>query len=221
MKVIHGSLKGLLAEVKDRKVESVRVAAFMQGDAVSNGVPRYTAWVVVTAVLDWDLWAEWRLLVGRGHSELTETGAVVPARIAERMAERGKEVGARVTEAGLGVRDGLLAHDAESMGRRPRLMSGAVDVHATFPSRHSSTDGCAAGAAGQIAQGAQGPEARGPGCAPARAVRTRAGLRGAVAAACARAEAGGAGGGAEPDGNRAGRAAAVPRSGAAMRRPVR
>ena len=82
---------------------------------MSNGVPRYTAWVVVTAVLDWDLWAEWRLLVGRGHSELTETGAVVPARITERMAERGKEVRARVTEAGLGVRDGLLAHDAESM----------------------------------------------------------------------------------------------------------
>jgi hypothetical protein len=62
MKVIHGSLKGLLQEVKDRKVESVRVAAFMQSDIVTNGIPRYTAWVVVTAVLDWDLWAEWRLL---------------------------------------------------------------------------------------------------------------------------------------------------------------
>ena len=115
MKVIHGSLKGLLQEVKDHKVESVRVAAFMQSDVVANGLPRYTAWVVVTAVLDWDLWAEWRLLVGRGHAELSETGAVVPARITERMTERGKEVRARVSEAGLGVRDGLLAHDADSM----------------------------------------------------------------------------------------------------------
>jgi hypothetical protein len=115
MKVIHGSLKGLLQEVKDRKVEAVRVAAFMQSDVVSNGVPRYTAWVVVTAVLDWDLWAEWRLLVGRGHAEVTESGAAVPARIAERMAERAKDVRTRVAEAGFGVRDGLLAHDAESM----------------------------------------------------------------------------------------------------------
>jgi hypothetical protein len=115
MKVIHGSLKGLLAEVKDRKVDTVRVAAFMQSDVVTNGLPRYTAWVIVTALLDWDLWTEWRLLVGRGHAEVTERGAVVPPRIAERMAERAQEARARVAEAGLGVRDGLLAHDAESM----------------------------------------------------------------------------------------------------------
>jgi hypothetical protein len=115
MKVIHGSLKNLLQEVRDKKVDAVRVAGFMQSDVVANGMPRYTAWVVVTAVLDWDVWTEWRLLVGRGHAEVIETGAVVPARIAERLAERGKEVRARVSEAGLGVRDGLLAHDAESM----------------------------------------------------------------------------------------------------------
>ena len=115
MKVIHGSLKGLLHEVKDKKVETVRVAGFIQSDVVTNGVPRYTAWVVVTAVLDWDLWTEWRLLIGRGHAELTESGAVVPPRIVERMAERGGEIRARVAEAGLSVRDGLLAHDSESM----------------------------------------------------------------------------------------------------------
>ena len=115
MKVIHGSLKNLLQEVKDKKGDAVRVAGFMQSDVAGNGIPRYTAWVVVTAVLDWDLWTEWRLLVGRGHAEVTETGAVVPARIAERLAERGKEVRARVTETGLGVRDGLLAADGESM----------------------------------------------------------------------------------------------------------
>jgi hypothetical protein len=115
MKVIHGSLKGLLQEVKDKKVEAVRVAAFMQGDAVANGLPRYTAWVVVTALLDWDLWTEWRFLVGRGHAEVTERGAVLPARIAELMTERAAEIRTRVSEAGLGVRDGMLAHDAEGM----------------------------------------------------------------------------------------------------------
>ncbi len=117
MKVVHGSLKGLLQEVKDKKVEAVRVAAFMQSDVVTNanGLPRYTAWVVVTAMLDWDLWTEWRLLVGRGHAEVTDKGAVVPARIAELMKERVREVRARVSESGFCVRDGLLAHDAESM----------------------------------------------------------------------------------------------------------
>jgi len=54
--------------------------------------------------------------VGRGYAEVTETGAAVPPRIAERLAERGMDVRARVAEAGLGVRDGLLAHDAEGMG---------------------------------------------------------------------------------------------------------
>jgi hypothetical protein len=115
MKVIHGSLKGLLAEVKDRKIDTVRVSAFMQSDIVTNGLPRYTAWVIVTALLDWGCWTEWRLLVGRGHAEVTESGAVVPPRIAERMADRAHEVRARVAEAGFEVREGLLAHDAESM----------------------------------------------------------------------------------------------------------
>src|SRR5262245_45245475 len=115
MKVIHGSLKGLLAEVKDRKIASVRVAAFMQSDVVTNGLPRYTAWVIVTALLDWGCWTEWRLLVGRGHAEVTESGAVVPPRIAERMTDRAHEVRARVADAGFEVREGLFAHDAESM----------------------------------------------------------------------------------------------------------
>ncbi len=115
MKIVHGSLKALLHEVKERKVEAVRVAAFLQSDVVSNGIHRYTAWVVVTAVLDWDLWTEWRLLVGRGRAEVTEHGAVAPARIAELLKQRTREVRAHVTEDGLGVRDGLLSHDAEAM----------------------------------------------------------------------------------------------------------
>ena len=117
MKVIHGSLENLLQEVKAKKLDWVRVAGFLQCDvgANANGMPRYAAWVVVTAALDWDLWTEWRLLVGRGYAEVSESGAVVPPRIAERLAERGREVRARVAEAGLGLRDGLLAADAESV----------------------------------------------------------------------------------------------------------
>jgi hypothetical protein len=116
MKVIHGSLKNFIQEAKDRKVDAVRVAAFMASDpAGTNGLPRYTAWVVVTAILDWDLWIEWRLLVGRGNAEVTEKGAVVPVRIAQLMTERMQDVRARVIEADLGVRDGMLTHDAEGL----------------------------------------------------------------------------------------------------------
>jgi hypothetical protein len=94
---------------------SIRVAAFFQSDVVSNGIPRYTAWVVVTARLDLSLWTTWRLLVGRGYAEVTEHGAAVPARLAELQKEKTREIRARVTKAGLGVRGGILAHDAEAM----------------------------------------------------------------------------------------------------------
>jgi hypothetical protein len=118
MKIVHGSPTALLDEAEERKVEAVRIAAFLQSsDVISNGIPRYTAWVVVTALLDldWGLWTEWRLLVGRGYAEVAEHGAAVPARLAERLKEQAREIRARVTEAGLGVRGGILAHDAEAL----------------------------------------------------------------------------------------------------------
>lgn len=115
MKVVHGSLSGLLQEVKDRKIDAVRVAAFVQSDAGGNGIPRYTAFVVVTAVLDWDLWAEWRLLVGRGYADVGERGVVVPPKLADALKERAQHVRTRIADAGFGVRDGMLAPDAEGM----------------------------------------------------------------------------------------------------------
>ena len=48
MKIIHGSLSGLLVEVKERgKVDGVRVAALMQSTFEGAGLPRYTIWVIV------------------------------------------------------------------------------------------------------------------------------------------------------------------------------
>jgi hypothetical protein len=114
MKIVHGSPTALHA-VKERNVEAVPIAAFLQSDVVSNGIPRYTAWVAVTARLHWSLWTEWRLLVGRGYAEVTEHGAAVPARLAELQKEKTREIRARVTEAGLGVHGGILAHDTEVM----------------------------------------------------------------------------------------------------------
>jgi hypothetical protein len=115
MKVIHGSLKELLQEAKERKVEAVRVAALMQSDVVAPGVPRYTAWVIVTAPVDWDQWTEWRLLIGRGRAEVGEEGTVIPPKITMLMKTRVAEVRTRVAATGLGFRDGVIAADAEAM----------------------------------------------------------------------------------------------------------
>ena len=115
MKIIHGSLRGLLQEVKDRKVEAERVAALMQSDATASGIPRYSSWIVVSAPVDWDQWVEWRHVVGRGRAEITEDGAAVPERITTLTQERLAEVRERVTGAGLAIKDGIIAHDAEAM----------------------------------------------------------------------------------------------------------
>ena len=80
MKIIHGSLSSLLTEVKEQgKVDGVRVAAMMQSTFEGAGLPRYTSWVIVSAHVDWEKWAEWRLVVGRQRGEVTERGCRVPA----------------------------------------------------------------------------------------------------------------------------------------------
>ena len=48
MKIIHGSLSGLLTEVKEHgKVDGVRVAALMQSTIEAAGLPRYISWIIV------------------------------------------------------------------------------------------------------------------------------------------------------------------------------
>lgn len=116
MKLIHGSLSSLLGELKERgKVDGVRVAALMQSVTEGNGVPRYTSWVVVSAHVDWETWAEWRLLVGRQRAEVTETGIHVPGKLAALTEAKLAEVKGWIEAAGLLMRDGILAADAETL----------------------------------------------------------------------------------------------------------
>ena len=116
MKIIHGSLSGLLAEVKAHGPrDAIRVAALMQSTVEGAGIPRYTSWVIVSAHVDWEKWAEWRLLVGRQRAEVTERGLRVPAKLAALTEERLAEVQGRIEVVGLAMRDGILAHDAESL----------------------------------------------------------------------------------------------------------
>lgn len=54
MKLIHGALSGLLAEVKEHgKVDGVRVALVMRSTVEGTGALRYTSWIVVYVM--WNL----------------------------------------------------------------------------------------------------------------------------------------------------------------------
>jgi len=116
MKIIHGSLSALLVEVKERgKVDGVRVAAVMQSTVEGAGTPRYTSWIIVSAHVDWEKWVEWRLVVGRQRAEITEQGFRVPDRLTALTEEKLAEVRGWIEAAGLAMRDGILAADAESL----------------------------------------------------------------------------------------------------------
>ena len=117
MKIIHGSLSALLTEVKEHgKVDGVRVAAMMQSTFEGAGTPRYTSWIIVSAQVDyWERWAEWRLVVGRQRAEVTEHGFRVPEKLAALTEEKLAEVRGWIEAAGLLMRDGILAADAETL----------------------------------------------------------------------------------------------------------
>ena len=115
MKIIHASLQALLSEVKERNVGAVRLAAVMQNDPPGNGLPRRTSWIVVSAPVGRDRWVEWRHSVGRDGPDLEEEGAQVPYGVMTLMKERLIEVCVRVVSAGLEIRDGIIAHDAEAV----------------------------------------------------------------------------------------------------------
>ena len=116
MKIIHGSLSGLLAEVKERgKVDGVRLAALMQSTVEGAGIPRYTSWVIVSAHVDWEKWAEWRLVVGRQRAEVGEHGFGVPDKLVALTEEKLAEVRGWIEAAGLATRDGIIAADAETL----------------------------------------------------------------------------------------------------------
>ena len=116
MKIIHGSLSSLLTEVKEHgKVDGVRVAALMQSVFEGAALPRYTSWIIVSGRMEWETWAEWRLVVGRQRAEVTERGCRVPAKLAALTEEKLAEVRGWIEAAGLAMRDGILAGEAETL----------------------------------------------------------------------------------------------------------
>jgi hypothetical protein len=115
MKIIHASLEALLTEVKQRNVGAVRVGAVMENDAVGNGIPRCTSWIVVSAPVGWDQWIEWRHCVGRDGTDSLDEADDIPPAVLGVINERLSAVWTRVVGAGLEVRDGVIANETEAM----------------------------------------------------------------------------------------------------------
>jgi hypothetical protein len=129
MKIIHGSLSGLLAEVKAHGPrDAVRVAALMQSTVEGAGMPRYTSWVIVSGRVAGEQWAEWRFVAGRQRAEITERGFCVPKRLAASHGGHARpRCGAWIEAKGLGMREGILAADEETLEGSPRLACAPQD----------------------------------------------------------------------------------------------
>ncbi|MBI4607499.1 MAG: hypothetical protein HY726_00640 [Candidatus Rokubacteria bacterium] len=116
MKVLFRSLAAMLAELREGKLEAVRVAPLIRTESGrSTGIPYYTSRIVVTARTDPRCWDEWRLLVGRGMGEVTESGLTLPAALRQRGTERLAEVKRRIEGAGFRVLDGMVTHEADAV----------------------------------------------------------------------------------------------------------
>ena len=117
MKLLFDSLDALLAELRERKVQVVRISpcVHMETGARTGGIPHLTSRVVVTAALDEHLWAEHRHWVGRGLADVGERGLHLPDSLRLKADRALADVSKRVDDAGFLVREGMLAHDTAAM----------------------------------------------------------------------------------------------------------
>jgi hypothetical protein len=116
MKVIYGSLGAMLAELKGRKGEAVRVSPLIRSESDrTTGIPYHTSRILVTAELDDGCWAECRLWVGRGMDEIAEGGLRLPEALRQRGQTLLGEVRGRIEAEGFRVLDGMVAHEAEAV----------------------------------------------------------------------------------------------------------
>jgi hypothetical protein len=114
MKLLFDSLDAFLVEMRDRKVEVVRISPALALDKGRRpaAIPHLVSRVLVTAALDdHHHWAEWRHWVGRALAEVGERGLYLPAWLREKQDRALAEVSRRVDEAGLLIREGILTHD--------------------------------------------------------------------------------------------------------------
>ena len=117
VKLLFDSLGALLVELRDRKVEVVRVSPALQIETGPRtaGVPRLVGRVLVTAALDDRTWAEWRHWVGQAVAETGRPEVHLSTWLREQQDRALAEVARRVDEAGFLIREGILTHDTGVM----------------------------------------------------------------------------------------------------------
>ena len=117
VKLLFDSLDALLAELRDRKVEIVRISPALEIDTGRGprAIQHLVSRVLVTAALDDDSWAEWRHWVGRAIVEVGCSGLHLPVWLREKQDRALAEVSRRVDEAGFLIREGILTHDTGVM----------------------------------------------------------------------------------------------------------
>lgn len=118
MKLVFDSLDALLTELRDRRVEVVRVSPAVELDTGprTDGVPHVVTRVLVTAALDNQRWAEWRHWVGRAVAEAGGRGGVqLPAWLRDERDRALADISKRVDEAGFQIREGVVTHDTGVM----------------------------------------------------------------------------------------------------------
>jgi hypothetical protein len=113
VKLLFDSLEALLVELRDRKVEAVRVsrAVAIESGVQTSGVPQLVSRVLVTAALDDRSWAEWRYRVGQAVVEFGRSEFQLPLWLREEQDRALAEVAKRVDEAGFLIREGIITHD--------------------------------------------------------------------------------------------------------------
>ena len=117
MKLLFESLDGLLTELRDSKVQVVRVspALAIEAHARTGGVPHVVVRVLVTAALDDHRWAEWRLWIGQAMADPTCRDVEVPGWLGEARDQALARISNRVDDAGFQIREGIVTHDAGAM----------------------------------------------------------------------------------------------------------
>jgi len=115
MKLLFDSLDAILTELRERKVNVVRISPAIEREtgARPGGIPHLTSRVITA--LDDHQWAEWRHWVGRAIAEVGDRGFHLPARLREKQDRALAEVSKRVDDAGLLIREGILTHDTGVM----------------------------------------------------------------------------------------------------------
>lgn len=113
VKLLFDSLDALLAELRDRKLDVVRVspAVAIESDVRTSGVPQLVSRVLVTAALGESSWVEWRYRVGQAALEPGRSEFQLPPWLREKQDRALAEVARRVDKAGFQIRDGILTHD--------------------------------------------------------------------------------------------------------------